>query len=137
MIRNEQQSYLLRLPPELRNKIYALAVGGKEIFLTSVDSTSRRFILASKPQEEEWLQDAPYRQDLYLTALHKVFRQLYNDTAVLHFSRNTWSGTASELANFLDICGSGRQYIETIRVFAMCRELSGFDADTKKPLSML
>jgi hypothetical protein len=76
-VKANQQSPLLRLPPEIRNRIWAYALGGKvirQIF------TRRKCVLLPQPQER-----------INAFTLLAACRQIYAETAALPFAANTVS----------------------------------------------
>ncbi len=73
---NQQQSPLLRLPPELRNKIYGYVLGGKV------------FQFRSEKYHELVKSSMKKKQNL---ALLGVCRQVYAETALLPFTLSTFS----------------------------------------------
>jgi hypothetical protein len=81
MQRNATQSPLLRLPAELRNKIFKLAVGGHTIHLYHTSTLFHTSVTDLK---------ILYR-DRHCFALLSVCRQIYLETALLPFSANTLS----------------------------------------------
>ncbi|KAF1997453.1 hypothetical protein P154DRAFT_280779 [Amniculicola lignicola CBS 123094] len=70
--RNQRESPLLRLPPEIRVQIFQRAVGGKTIKLSFHVRNHGR------------------KSNLNPLALLQVCRQLYAETAVLPFTSNEW-----------------------------------------------
>jgi hypothetical protein len=71
--RNRERSSLLRLPAELRNKIFILAIGGDAIYVP--------YTLAHR---KFW--------PLQPGALNNPCRQLRSETAFMHFHLNTYIG---------------------------------------------
>jgi hypothetical protein len=76
-VKANQESPLLRLPPEIRNRIWAYALGGKVIRQVF---TRRKCVLLPKPQER-----------INAFTLLAACRQIYVETAVLPFAANTVS----------------------------------------------
>lgn len=77
-MRNNQDSPLLRLPPEIRNRIWHLALGGK-LIRHNVYGRGR-YRMMPRPSERENAFD-----------LLRTCRQIYAETALLPFSANTFS----------------------------------------------
>ncbi|USP77115.1 hypothetical protein yc1106_04389 [Curvularia clavata] len=76
---NQQQSPLLRLPAELRNKIFAYALGGRTFRFKTTGNYPWYIKNVTK-----------YKHAL---ALLQVCRQIYAETALLPFSTNTFSAS--------------------------------------------
>jgi hypothetical protein len=84
--RNNQKSPLLRLPPEIRNRIWKYAVGGNTI--KSVDIGLWRGDYRLKLPTSEQL---PTSEPGHVFALLRTCRQIYAETAVLPYTDNTFS----------------------------------------------
>lgn len=138
-VRNQQQSPLLRLPPELRNKIYALAVGGQELVVLSdsVVYRSTRLEIVPKTYDDPKSRGPYHVGALHLTALLRVCRQLYEESASLHFALNTWHSTADDLILFLKQCGPRRNFIRTIIIEMGGGRLDAIDLKLLHILSQL
>ncbi|KAH4611199.1 hypothetical protein HBI25_120090 [Parastagonospora nodorum] len=78
LVSSNQNSPLLRLPAELRIKIWEYALGGKEFRVFYVNS--RESLFKTKPSEGN-----------NVFALLRVCRQIYSETAPLSFAVNSFS----------------------------------------------
>lgn len=70
---NQQDSPLLKLPPEIRNQIFQLAIGDKTYHILSTFSSARR------------------RQEKHALALLSCCRQIYAETALLPWAQYTFA----------------------------------------------
>jgi len=111
---NRQRSPLLRLPAELRNKIYEYALGGMEL---RISYRTRKFALLSA---------LSYDPSVSLTPLHRfvgltlVSRQLYAETKILPFDLCTMDVTRSSFHFQIErLNATQRQAISTIRMHYM------------------
>lgn len=107
--RNQQLSPLLRLPPELRNRIYELVLdvgqihvcfkrwehkprlrNGQRYYKTTEGGFGCRILERGQNpwQSAKSIQPSPTRG---MTLLSPVCRQLYHETALLPYSLNAWS----------------------------------------------
>jgi hypothetical protein len=86
-VKRNQDSPLLCLPPEIRNRIWEYTLGGNDI--RQVDYGHRISVFLAKPHE-----------GLNTFALLRVCRQTYAETALLPFSVNTFAA--------LDCCNLGK-----------------------------
>jgi hypothetical protein len=78
-MQNQRDSPLLRMPPEIRNRIYDFALGGNTFVLLKDDDTEK---IVNKTKSKNAL------------ALLAVSRQLYAETALLPFSLNVFSSVS-------------------------------------------
>jgi hypothetical protein len=108
---NQQQSPLLRLPAELRNKIYEYALGGMELHISSRSRMSDQFsVVSSDPSFD----NIPLHRLIGLTL---VSQQLYAETKLLPFELGTVRTTASTpRAPIKRLSVTQRQAISSIRV---------------------
>jgi hypothetical protein len=77
---NQQESPLLKLPPEIRNQIFQLAIGDKKYHTLS--EPSRSFL-------RRW-------EDKHAVALLRCCRQIYAETALLPWSQYTFKFSTSQ-----------------------------------------
>ncbi|KAK4160311.1 hypothetical protein QBC43DRAFT_114109 [Cladorrhinum sp. PSN259] len=106
--RNQQQSPLLRLPPELRNRIYDLVLRVGQINVCYKKWEHKKRFRKGVPYYETreggfWCRILRREQNPWpgnafrvepphgLTLLSPVCRQLYHETALLPYTVNTWS----------------------------------------------
>ncbi|KAF2253551.1 hypothetical protein BU26DRAFT_560846 [Trematosphaeria pertusa] len=82
---NQLQSPLLRLPGELRNRIYALVLGGMEIY--AVEGGSKDIIAVGQPAGTYPTKLRCLRNFLALTA---VCRQIHAESALLPYELNSF-----------------------------------------------
>jgi hypothetical protein len=88
--RNRQQSPLLRLPPEIRNRIYGLVLGGKQIQVCDAKNCASRHRCRSRKQKNRY--DTYFhlrRRDL---ALLVSCHQIHEETKLLPFNHNEFEG---------------------------------------------
>ncbi|KAH6638435.1 hypothetical protein C7974DRAFT_306512, partial [Boeremia exigua] len=92
---NKQHSPLLRLPAELRNKIYKHVLGGHEIYarVENAPFTSRKIW-----REQHGLCKA-------IRALPRTSAQLRHETALLVYKYNTFRVRSYDLDFFFDVVG--------------------------------
>jgi len=102
--RNQRESPLLRLPAEIRLKIYELVLGtGNTIFITMKNFNSKpdenkrysfiwgcRVVDPSINPFKDWGFEPPQDASHSLTLLNGVCRQLYKESTNLSFSLNSW-----------------------------------------------
>jgi hypothetical protein len=114
--RNGEESPLLRLPAELRNKIYEYAIGGHVIEL--FDSTK-------KPHYNMLSQaDGHYTALANPTVLSKICRQLHSETALLPYSLNTFHGHLRRIHRFLKgLTKAQREQIKSVEIFFIRTDL--------------
>ena len=107
MDRNHSASHFLRLPPEIRVRIYSLVLGGQRLWISHTGSKLRR----GKPGKSQlgpsseyfnrwgkfghFTADAlssinPFSSILHLGLL-RVCRQIYTETALLPYALNTFT----------------------------------------------
>jgi hypothetical protein len=128
LLRNYQQSPLLRLPPELRNRIYELVLGGQEIRIVSskpnggtypfaiksrpLTSQDKSINETTKDDDDEfemlWELKEPipprWTTPKHFLALTAPSWQLHNETALLPFGLNEFGGRCfSRFNSFLDL----------------------------------
>ena len=110
---NRQRSPLLRLPAELRNKIYEYALGGMQL---RISYSERKFALLSA---------LSYDPSVSLTPLHRfvgltlVSRQLYAETKILPFELCTMDIIRSSFYQIERLNTTQRQAISIIRTHYM------------------
>lgn len=115
---NQSNSPFLRLPREVRSRIYEYALGGKTIIIgyetyRTVESASEpdriisvfRYCCAvhSKRNVNPFKKQLPYINVSHgYTPLNNICRQLYNETSVLPYTLNTLAfSTHNTMFNFL------------------------------------
>lgn len=137
-VRNQQQSPLLRLPPELRNKIYVLAIESREIYVTS---PGRRCTLVFSRRVPS---PTGFSIPLYsvlsprdFVALPQVCRQLHHETASLHFALNTWCGGDRDLLCFFARCKASKQFIQSLSISVIRRGRDVLDPEVMRFLQVL
>ena len=90
--RNSVSSPLLRLPAEVRNKIFAYVNSGLHIFMRAGRGNKPTILINNSTQAVAPPKYPPYR------TLQSTCRQVYNETALLPFSTNEyWYYTTSSL----------------------------------------
>jgi hypothetical protein len=77
-VKRNQDSQLLSLPPEIRNRIWAYALGGHDF--RQIHCLRSRYVLRPRPRE---------RSNIF--ALLRVSRQIYAETALLPYNVNTFA----------------------------------------------
>lgn len=100
MLRNQSESPLLRLPPELRNKIYKYALSFDRVYFTLNPAGYRLFY-----QEDPAHNDPERGTEEILTALTRACRQLRHEAAPLFFSCNEFSMVAVDVPYFVRLIG--------------------------------
>lgn len=85
--RNQRESPLLRLPPELRDKIYRHALSGHKIHVRCRYRRGQRYLELQQPPHN-------------LTALNGVSRQIHSETANLCVALITFAGDVRVLKFF-------------------------------------
>ncbi|KAF2253549.1 hypothetical protein BU26DRAFT_387494, partial [Trematosphaeria pertusa] len=78
--RNQQESPLLQLPPEIRNRIYEYVLGGRTVHITKKPYRPAEGKLLSVSGNEK-----------HFLSFLAVSRRLYAETAVLPYKLNTFS----------------------------------------------
>ncbi|KAK1709725.1 uncharacterized protein BDZ83DRAFT_591797 [Colletotrichum acutatum] len=86
---NRTQSPFLRLPPEIRNKIYRLLLSNMGIHVLHDPKTGSFHCLALRPGANPWTCAAVLGRGLTLLVL--VCRQLYYETELIPYRENAWS----------------------------------------------
>ncbi|KAF3001333.1 hypothetical protein E8E13_005790 [Curvularia kusanoi] len=121
--RNRKESPLLRLPAELRNRIYGYAMSG--------GVTLEDHLL---PAELAVAHNPPGAS----LALPKVCYQLHQETALLLFSLNTFTGSSTTIEDFLDALGEYQKAkIESITVYPHLQYWMIWSDDTEVELAKL
>ena len=111
---NRQRSPLLRLPAELRNKIYGYALGGMEL---RVSYRSKELGVVSAMSYDPSVSLTPLHRRVGLTL---VSRQLYAETKILPFELCTMDVIRSLFYNHIKrLNTTQRQAISTIRTHYM------------------
>ncbi|KAF2475956.1 uncharacterized protein BDR25DRAFT_339876 [Lindgomyces ingoldianus] len=111
--RNQESSPFLRLPAEIRCMIYEHLLGGKTIYVESRDRTAvfrkcfqcvvyRQGVNPFNAQLQCETTRPPFEK--CMTLLNVACRQLYKETALLPYRRNTWAFSSRRV--FLDFAGS-------------------------------
>lgn len=114
-MRNAEQSPLLRLPPEIRNRIFRAVVGDQEITIDEhhpfPKTTQSRAALTSRGSERRDLQGSSasktddtdnsgsskfvhYRSTTPSTLFALTCRQIYAEVGLLPYTTNEWSFTS-------------------------------------------
>ncbi|KAI4662024.1 uncharacterized protein J4E78_004815 [Alternaria triticimaculans] len=111
---NRQRSPLLRLPAEIRNKIYGYALGGMEL---RISYRTRKFALLSALSYDPSVSLTPLHRRVGLTL---VSRQLYAETKTLPFELCTMDIIRSSFPNQIErLNTTQRQAISIIRAHYM------------------
>ncbi|KZL65259.1 hypothetical protein CT0861_10694 [Colletotrichum tofieldiae] len=88
---NRARSPLLRLPPEIRNKIYRLLLAARRIHVRHDPKTSSFHCVALRPTANPWTYKRHHILSRGLTLLVRVCRQLYHETELLPYRECVWS----------------------------------------------
>ncbi|GJC90095.1 hypothetical protein ColLi_12933 [Colletotrichum liriopes] len=88
---NRARSPLLRLPPEIRNKIYRLLLAARRIHVHHDPKTSSFHCVALRPTANPWTYKRHHVLSRGLTLLVRVCRQLYHETELLPYRECVWS----------------------------------------------
>ncbi|KZL63257.1 wd domain-containing protein [Colletotrichum incanum] len=88
---NRARSPLLRLPPEIRNKIYRLLLAARRIHVHHDPKTSSFHCVALRPTANPWTYKKHHLLSCGLTLLVRVCRQLYHETELLPYRECVWS----------------------------------------------
>ena len=120
--RNEAESSLLRLPAELRNKIYEYAVGGHVIELISSKKKPHYKMLSQA--------NGHYTALANPTVLSKICRQLHKETALLPYSLNTFHGSLRRIHKFSKgLTKAQRKQIKILKIFFVRTDLFKGEGD--------
>lgn len=127
-VSNSRDSPLLRLPPELRNRIYELTLGGLRI---SVDEMYLRFH-KRMPRKTSIQSDSstsvlPRAYSHAICLFPSTCRQIYSETATLLFELNRfYVSTSAELGAFVgNISPTQRDAITEITIWSTCLTVTG------------
>ncbi|KAK1497010.1 hypothetical protein CTAM01_08022 [Colletotrichum tamarilloi] len=88
---NRTQSPFLRLPPEIRNKIYCLLLSNMGIHVLHDPKTGSFHCLTLRPGANPWTSVPAAVLGRGLTLLVLVCRQLYHETELIPYRENAWS----------------------------------------------
>ncbi|KAK1519587.1 uncharacterized protein CCOS01_11238 [Colletotrichum costaricense] len=88
---NRTQSPFLRLPPEIRNKIYRLLLSNMGIHVLHDPKTGSFHCLTLRPGANPWTSVPAAVLGRGLTLLVLVCRQLYHETELIPYRENAWS----------------------------------------------
>ncbi|OSS49745.1 hypothetical protein B5807_05819 [Epicoccum nigrum] len=114
--RNQEESPLLRLPAELRTKIYEFAIGGYVIELFESKKKPCYNVLSQA--------DGHYTAFAKPTVLSEICRQLYKETAFLPYSLNTFHGHLRRIHRFLkSLTMAQRKQIKSLEIFFIRNDL--------------
>ncbi|KAL6712117.1 hypothetical protein ACN47E_003160 [Coniothyrium glycines] len=103
-LRNQQNSPLLRLPAEIRHKIYAFALGGFEFRVSDNQKFGRKTRLVHKASRSR-----VWASGRVVLALTETSRQIYAETKELPFLLNVFAGTPITFKPFI----TGRAFAAT------------------------
>jgi len=95
-IRNQQDSPLLRLPGELRNRIYEYALGDFQIFFKDRSVGRGVEVYTTNEEADKRMIRAPHFQGLTTTC-----RQVHAETKLLPFALNEFTGDIFDVKPFL------------------------------------
>ncbi|KAH6638014.1 hypothetical protein C7974DRAFT_451219 [Boeremia exigua] len=112
---NQRNSPLLRLPPELRHRIYQYVFTGHEINISRVQPTIDYLHYRSSHPPNTFWSTHPFR-----FTLNRTCRQLYHETArltSLFWTHNTFSGSALGVACFLRRHSAEADLLRTLHVY--------------------
>jgi hypothetical protein len=102
--KNPQQSALLRLPAELRNRIYDSYLGGMEIHIGGKDSRNKP-VCFRRPKHSSRHSEADWHQWCFPPlALTQVCKQLHGETSTLILTLNEILGSGDDILSFLLQC---------------------------------
>ncbi|KAF2442322.1 hypothetical protein P171DRAFT_65653 [Karstenula rhodostoma CBS 690.94] len=87
--RNSTQSLLLRLPPEIRNKIWKYAVGGLEIHIKEIGTYCPPWL--SYGTRPIGAKESIFKCPRFTFHLHQVSRQAYFEVSPFIYTLNTFS----------------------------------------------
>jgi hypothetical protein len=129
-MQNAERSPLLRLPAELRNKIWEYAYSGSVVFVDLTRSISRSkmprtLIFRSCQQEHDLASSVTCRHRACATpfSVPTVSKQFWFEAAAAFLASSTFD--FEDAAVFHDFALSGRSYISRIHRISL-RDLSGF-----------
>ncbi|KAF2277408.1 uncharacterized protein EI97DRAFT_290545 [Westerdykella ornata] len=94
LFRENANSPLLRLPPEIRNMIFRYAVGGMTFDFTACERPWLQRLRGWKPRVNNPIKNC--------FSLLRVCRQIYSETALLPFSANTFHISEDQQEDFDD-----------------------------------
>jgi hypothetical protein len=81
-VKNNQDSPLLRLPPELRDRIWGFAIGAHVLRVVYTNSPANKTVVKIQP---------PFKENRNTLALLRTCRQIYSETALLPYKSSTYS----------------------------------------------
>jgi hypothetical protein len=114
-MRNKQDSPLLCLPAELRNRIYELALGGLRLQVFNIRNGTKDYhshYIAARDEEPHSRCKELHR----LTALTLVCRQLYTETNILPFRLNAVHVSSDTISHLVTVLSEAqRNAIFTLR----------------------
>ncbi|KAF6828700.1 hypothetical protein CPLU01_08362 [Colletotrichum plurivorum] len=88
---NKLLSPLLRLPPEIRNKIYRILLSSRRIHVLHDPRSQSFHCVALHPPANPWRYRPRHVLSRGMTLLGPVCRQLYHETDLMAYGENTWS----------------------------------------------
>lgn len=88
---NQTRSPLLRLPPEIRNKIYRLLLASRRIHVLHDPRTRSFHCVSLLRAANPWRYRPRHLLSRGMTLLGPVCRQLYHETDLMAYGENTWS----------------------------------------------
>jgi len=113
---NQVTSPLLRLPAELRNSIYAYALGGYDIWIQArPDYQYLTFSTKSQGSDRPYYRTGAGR-DLSISALSYTCRQIRYGSSHYVFALNTFRGDVDTLTRFLLHRNTKEAYVHSVRL---------------------
>ncbi|KAF1840552.1 uncharacterized protein K460DRAFT_399468 [Cucurbitaria berberidis CBS 394.84] len=115
-LRNATESPLLRLPSEIRNRIYGYALGGQEVNPRTVGGVRTKWRLECRPYGSE---ARSYQAWDRLLSLTYVCRLLHRETRLLAFSLNTFQIQTVEFNDWLLLLNDDQKNAITTVIFGL------------------
>ncbi|KAH6637851.1 hypothetical protein C7974DRAFT_390380 [Boeremia exigua] len=120
-IRNQQTSPLLRLPAELRNKIFTFIIGGHSISVFGEDDGIARSSNSGLTYRARTYKSRKPRKHATPTTpivsnLHLACRQIYHETSTLFFTLNEFCASPQTMVKFLKHRNTQADLITRIRI---------------------
>ncbi|OLN90039.1 Vacuolar protein sorting-associated protein 41-like protein [Colletotrichum chlorophyti] len=88
---NRNTSPILRLPPEIRNKIYRILLSSRRIHVQHDPKTGSFHCVALRPAANPWAYKKHHVLSKGMTLLAAVCRQLYHETDLIPYGECVWS----------------------------------------------
>ncbi|KAF1946258.1 hypothetical protein EJ02DRAFT_248378 [Clathrospora elynae] len=134
-LRNRRESPLVRVPAEIRNKIYGYALGGLEFHIKRSDHEgkwfrAKRLAIATRPIDAD-RQELP-KFDPELLALTATCRQIYIETKLLPLAANEFIGSLNYLKSLVSGCiidSTRLLFIEKLRIYVTDTEIEDEDGE--------